>query len=68
MFKREISSEEVISAVKNGKNIKEYTDDKPYPSFLSLHFINQKVIHVVFSIDNNNDCIVITAYEPDENI
>lgn len=42
-----------------------YAVDKPYPSFLCLKHINEKVIHVVYAADENNSCIVITVYEPD---
>jgi hypothetical protein len=33
MFEKNISLEDVIDAVHTGEVIKEYTDDKPYPSY-----------------------------------
>ncbi len=44
----------------------EYSDDKPYPSFLTLKFFD-KALHVVFAKNKENDeIIIITAYYPDE--
>ncbi len=65
MFERDISEIEVKDAVLNGIIIEGYADDKPYPSFLCLKHTNEKVIHVVYAVDENNSYIVITVYEPD---
>jgi hypothetical protein len=66
MFIRNISVEQVEKAILYGKIIKDYPDDKPYPSKLLLFFDNELPLHVViadnFSI---NEYIVITAYIPD---
>ncbi|WP_431844485.1 DUF4258 domain-containing protein [Pedobacter superstes] len=49
--------------------INEYPDDKPYPSFLLLGFVQIRSIHVVIAKDAENErCIIITAYEPDHAI
>ena len=66
MFQRDISEKAVENAVKNGKIVEEYLDDKPYPSFLVLNFENDdlnKPIHVVFA-KNGDEIIIITAYRP----
>jgi len=68
MFQRDISEDAVENAVKNGKIIEEYLDDKPYPSFLILDFENDdtnKPIHVVFA-KNEDEIIIITAYQPEK--
>jgi Domain of unknown function (DUF4258) len=66
MFEREISPDDVLSVVRKGEIIKEYPDDKPYPSFLILKFVNNKPVHIVVAKNNeNNFCFVITVYEPD---
>jgi len=68
MFQRGISEEIVEIAIKSGKVIEEYLDDKPYPSFLVLDFENNdlsKPIHVVFA-KNEGEIIIITAYRPEE--
>jgi len=68
LFEREIAEEDVEEAVKNGKVIESYANDKPYPSFLVLWYENQnpnRPLHVVYA-KNGEDIIVITAYRPDK--
>lgn len=66
MFKRDISPDQVEEAIKNGERIKEYPQDKPFPSYLLLYTVNQRPLHVVVSQDvNSGICYVITAYVPD---
>jgi hypothetical protein len=66
MFEREISPEDVLNVVRTGEIIKEYSDDKPYPSFLILKFVNNKPIHIVVAKNEENGlCFVVTVYEPD---
>ncbi len=65
MFKRNISVDAVSSIIENNEVINEYLNDKPYPSFLLLGYINSRAIHVVLGKNiPENWCIVITAYEP----
>ena len=53
--------------VQNGETIKEYLDDKPYPSFLLIGKINNKIIHLLVGQNKMDEfCVLITAYEPDE--
>lgn len=69
MFKRNISVDDVKLVIETGETIAEYQNDKPYPSFLMLAYINSRPIHIVVGRDEEKDrCIVITAYEPDPNI
>lgn len=69
MFARSISLDEVKEVIAKGAIIKSYTDDKPYPSFLLLKVFAGKVLHVVVAKNPDDDsCILITAYEPDEKI
>ena len=65
MFKRKIQVEDIEAVLKTGKVIKEYPLDKPYPSFLMLGFINNRPLHIVASTDTEDNCYIITAYEPD---
>ncbi len=69
MIERSLSIDEIEKAVANGIIIKEYPDDKPYPSFLLLHKTEQKALHVVYSVTEDalgiRTCHVITLYEPD---
>lgn len=69
MFTRNISVDSVKFVVENGEVIITYLHDKPYPSYLMLGYINKRPIHVVLGKDDNSGrCIVVTTYEPDENI
>ena len=67
MFERDIFEEDVEDTVENGEIIESYLDDKPYPSYLSLKYCNNKPLHVVFAINQEtNKVIIITAYYPDK--
>lgn len=69
MFERNIPLGDVLETVRNGEVIKTYADDKPYPSFLLLNFINRKPLHVVAAQNAvRNVCFVITVYEPAPNL
>jgi len=65
MFERDISTEDVKHVLLDSKIIKEYLDDKPYPSYLVLGWIEDRPIHLVVAINSEmNETIIITAYEP----
>jgi hypothetical protein len=64
MFERGISTEAVEEILAIGEIIKEYLDDKPFPSFLLLGYMEERPIHIVASEDTGI-CYVITVYEPD---
>ena len=65
MLERDISREDVKSAILEGVVIEEYNSDKPYPSVL-LARINDRPLHVVVSFNNiESICYIITAYVPD---
>jgi len=69
MFKRNITVDDVKQILSEGEIIRQYPDDRPYPSFLLLGFIDLRPIHlVVAKKDGTNDCILVTVYEPDRNI
>lgn len=65
LVEREITIKDVVKCIESGEIIKQYEDDKPFPSCLILGMsINNKYIHVVVS--TNEDFIhLITAYYPD---
>ena len=67
MFERRLTEEDVAEVISSGEIIKEYPDDKPYPSQILLGTINNEPIHVVVAFDKNSEsCYVITVYKPDE--
>lgn len=69
MFKRNTSTFEVELTIENGQIIRNYPDDKPYPSCLMMGILKEKIIHVVIAFNSNiEECIIITAYVPDPEI
>jgi hypothetical protein len=67
MFRRSISRDDVKAVIREGKIIKEYPDDTPYPSFLTLGFVQGRPIHIVFAFDSQTEtAIIVTAYIPDK--
>lgn len=59
---------EVKFILNDGEVIREYADDKPYPSFLLLGFIDRRPLHLLVAKDSETgNCILVTAYEPDKN-
>ncbi len=69
MFKRDINTDDVNVILKAGEIINEYLYDTPYPSYLVLGFINMRPLHLVIAKnEQKQQCIVITAYQPDRNI
>ena len=64
---RGIAVDDIKSTIMTGEVIRQYEDDKPFPSCLVLGLSNiGRYIHVVTSIDNDF-LNIITAYYPDEN-
>ncbi len=68
MFKRNITEKQIEDILKNGIIIKEYCDDKPYPSFLILGYIESMPLHVVYAVNDFGQNIIIIAYKPDHNL
>ena len=64
MFQRDISEKQVEEVIENGEVIESYIDDKPYPSFLTLGYVDGIALHVVYAKDEEDNVIVITAYKP----
>ena len=67
LMERAITIEDIKQAILTGEIIRQYEDDKPFPSCLLLGTLeHNKPIHIVASIDNWY-LYIITAYYPDEN-
>ena len=64
MFQRDISEKQVEEVIENGEIIESYMDDTPYPSFLTLGYVDGITLHVVYAKDTEDNVIVITAYKP----
>jgi len=69
MFKRSILIKDVKEVIIQAETIKDYPNDKPYPSKLLLGFINNIPLHIVVAYDyENNQLIIVTAYIPDKEL
>ncbi len=69
MVSRNISDVDVRTVIQNGEVIKEYPDDKPYPSKLLFAMVGYRPIHLVIGkIQETGECIVITVYIAGEDI
>ena len=67
LTERGITIEDLQEAIQTGEVIKQYEDDRPFPSCLVLGSTEQnKLIHIVISIDSGY-LYIITAYFPDKN-
>lgn len=68
MFKRDISRDDIKYILETGIVIREYSEDKPYPSYLILGYREKRPLHIVYSVNKIGDKIIITAYQPDKEI
>lgn len=67
LVERNITMQDIIKCIDSGEIIKQYEDDKPFPSCLILGVsINNRYLHIVVST-NDNYIHLITAYYPDLN-
>lgn len=65
LVERGITVNDVIKCIAEGEIIKQYEDDKPFPSCLILGMaVDDRYIHVVVSHDDEF-IYLITAYHPD---
>ena len=68
LYERQITVDDIINGIETGEIIKQYEDDKPYPSCLILGFsVKSKYIHIVVSCDTDF-IYLITAYFPNPDI
>jgi len=66
LSERGISIEDIKNAIKTGEVIRQYEDDKPFPSCLLLgSSMKNEQIHVVAST-NEGYLYIITAYYPND--
>lgn len=66
MEKDDLLAEDLLKAIQNGKMIERYAEDRPFPSCLLFGRSNDKPIHIVCSLPDNIDAlIIVTVYIPD---
>ena len=67
MFERRINEDDVQKIIEKWEVIAEYLDDKPFPSRLILGYVQSRPLHLVIAQnDADDELIVITVYEPDQ--
>jgi Domain of unknown function (DUF4258) len=65
LAERGIQQQAVREVLLKGEKIRDYTQDRPFPSALFLGYIGGKPLHVVAACDEiSREAFVITAYEP----
>ena len=65
LAERGIQQQAVREVLLKGEKIRDYTQDRPFPSALFLGYIGGKPHHVVAACDEiSREAFVITAYEP----
>ena len=65
LAERGIPQQAVLDVLLTGERIRDYADDKPFPSALFLGYVSGKPFHVVAACDENREQVfMITAYEP----
>lgn len=68
LAERGIRQEEIVATLLEGELIREYRDDKPFPS--ALFFLQKdRPIHVVAAFDSENRFgYIVTAYKPSSDV
>jgi Domain of unknown function (DUF4258) len=65
LAERGIQQQAVREVLLQGERIRDYTEDRPFPSAIFLGYVGNHPLHVVASCDEiNRQAFVITAYEP----
>jgi Domain of unknown function (DUF4258) len=62
---RRIKAEDIEQAIKTGTIIEDYPEDRRGPSCLILGFAGKRPLHVVCGRLDDDEILIITAYEPD---
>ena len=67
MFQRKITINDVKNVFEFFDVIEEYPDDKPFASYLIFGYSGNTPVHMVISVDYNNEALyIITVYEPSD--
>ncbi len=66
MRARRIRIDDILEVISSGDILEKYPDDMPFPSCLIYGKSNNRPIHVVCAL-SDEEIIIITAYEPDPN-
>jgi Domain of unknown function (DUF4258) len=64
MMERGLSRSVVLDVAANGEVIEDYSAERPTPTVLLLGWDKKRPVHVVLSIDPDDEIAILTAYEP----
>ena len=65
LAERGLAQSAVLEVLLTGERIRDYADDKPFPSALFLGYVHGVPLHVVAACDEAREMVfIITAYEP----
>ena len=65
LAERAISQQAVLDTLLTGERIRDYAEDRPFPSALFLGYIGTQTLHVVAGCDETDRrAFIITAYLP----
>lgn len=65
LAERGLAQSSVVEVLLGGERIRDYPEDRPFPSALFLGYIESRPLHVVAACDEANvQAFIITAYEP----
>lgn len=65
LIDEDLSIEAVLQTILAGEVIKEYIEDRPYPSVLILGYWGERPVHIVCAFnEHENKVHIITNYQP----
>ena len=69
LAERGLAQHAVLEVLLKGERIRDYLEDRPFPSALFLGYVAGKPLHVVAAHDQTNrTAFIITAYEPSSDV
>ena len=65
LAERGLAQDAVLEVLLNGERIRDYTEDRPFPSALFMSYVSGRPLHAVAACDEAGvRAFIITAYEP----
>ena len=65
LAERGLAQDAVVEVLLTGERIRDYTEDRPFPSALFLGYVSGRPLHAVAAFDEaSRRVFIITAYEP----
>jgi len=69
LAERVLAQDSVLAVLLTGEKIRDYLEDRPFPSALFLGYVEARPVHVVAAWDEAEERVfIITAYEPSADV